>query len=177
MKNFTKVSFIFVLLVSLFSCSEEDIELTPWPADADPVFSANVDGSAFAQDSTGVDAYAYTTEIEYDFNDEDNNVIEEGTYDAIRILAANGSNSIALVFPSETVEGTYSISSTQGYFLANYLMNTGEESATNRANSGLITITLHNQDANYVEGYFDFETSEHHISDGVFKTFYAVSEE
>ncbi|GLB50065.1 hypothetical protein [Neptunitalea lumnitzerae] len=126
--------------------------------------------------TSGGGVMAYTTTIEYDFNDANNNVTEEGTYDAIRILGSDTTTSLALVFPSDIVEGTYNFSNTQGFYLANYLQIGGEGGTqTNRGKTGTLTITLHNQDSNYIEGYFAFETLENSITEGVFKTFYTVN--
>lgn len=176
MKHFVKLTTVFIVFISLFSCSEEDIVLAPLAEDYIPTFEANVDGTAFVADSTLI--YAYTTEIEYDFNDEDNNVTEEGTYDAIRILGTPTASmaSIALVMPQNAVEGTYYFSNTEGYYLANYLVGTGIESETNRAQTGSVTITLHNQEAHFVQGYFYFETEENSVTEGVFKTYYTINQ-
>lgn len=174
MKHFVKLTTVFLVFISLFSCSEEDIVLAPLAEDYIPTFEANVDGTAFVADSTLI--YAYTTEIEYDFNDENNNVTEEGTYDAIRILGTKNTQSIAIVMPQSAVEGTYYFSDTQGYYLANYLENTGIESETNRAQTGSVTITLHNPEAHFVEGYFYFETPNNSVTEGVFKTYYTINQ-
>ncbi len=174
MKHFVKLTTVFLVFISLFSCTEEDILLSSLEDSYVPTFTANVDGTAFVADSSLI--YAYTTEIEYDFNDEDNNVIEEGTYDAIRILGTTGNTSIALVLPHSAVEGTYYFSDTEGYYLANYLQNTGVESETNRAQTGSVTITLHNQEAHFVQGNFYFETQDNSVTEGVFKTYYTINQ-
>ncbi|GLB51646.1 hypothetical protein NBRC110019_06850 [Neptunitalea chrysea] len=174
-KKIIKGSIALAFTISLVSCSE-DITLTPLAEDVPPTFAASVDGSSFV-DTLTVDAY--TTEVDYDFNDEDNTIIEQGTYEAVRILASDeaSASSMAIVFPTDAVEGTYEFSDTQGYYLANYLV-AGADGVTeaNRATTGMLTLILHNQSSHYVEGYFAFETQENTITGGVFKTFYTVND-
>lgn len=176
MKNMLKASFALLCFISLFSCSE-DLTIIPDVEEDPSMFMAVLDGDSqnpFLAFGDAVDAY--TTTIEYDFNDEDNNVISTGSYEAVRILGTNGVNSLALVFPGDIVEGSYQFSDTQGFYLANYMSYTTEGLETNRAKSGTLVISLHNSEAHYVEGYFEFETLENTVTAGEFRSFYSVNE-
>lgn len=173
MKNFVKVSLSLSVLISLFSCGD-DLTIEPWAENVDSSFYAEIDNGGITPDTISAKPDAYTTEIEYDFNNEDNEVIESGSFEAIRVLGSRDDNKMAIIFPAYVVEGTYSFSDTQGRYLANNMSTTSDGTATNRAKSGVLTIILHNSTAHYVEGYFDFDTDSESVSNGYFRTFYTV---
>lgn len=189
-------SALLLVFISLFSCSDDTYIIDPIPGTEPGTFSASINNQPFTANADSI--YAYTTTIEYDFNNEDNSVSESGTYEAIRIIGAGDTQSIALILPVNSVTGTYYISDTEGYYLANYStypanttgVGTGgaEDPTTNdttpttpintevnttRAYQGVISVTLHNTQYNYIEGTFSFNTNDDDtVSSGTFKTYY-----